>query len=60
MSYFGQETYNKNQSEEELNDESMVLMVVPFTEEPTTEQPMESNVSSIIDHKPPVPPLPTS
>jgi hypothetical protein len=52
MSY--QETYNKNQSEEELDKESVVLTLVPFTEESTTEYPTESNVSSTTDLKPPV------
>ncbi|XP_028611407.1 developmental pluripotency-associated protein 2 [Grammomys surdaster] len=53
MSYFGLETYNQNQSEEDLDEESVILTLVPYTEEPTTEYPTESNVSSVIDHKPP-------
>lgn len=53
MSYFSLETYNQNQSEDDLGEESVVLTLVPFTEEPTIEYPTESNVSSVIDHKPP-------
>ncbi|XP_031229448.1 developmental pluripotency-associated protein 2-like [Mastomys coucha] len=54
MSYSGQETYNEYQSEENLDEESVVLTLVPNTEEePITEYPTESNVSSTIDHKPP-------
>ncbi|XP_038944637.1 developmental pluripotency-associated protein 2 [Rattus norvegicus] len=64
MSFFGQETYNQNQSEGDLDEESLVLTLVPYTEETTTEYPTELNdselndselnVSSTIDHKPPV------
>ncbi|XP_052014088.1 developmental pluripotency-associated protein 2 [Apodemus sylvaticus] len=53
MSYFDLENYYKGQSEEDLEEESVVLTLVPFTEEPTTEYLPESNVSSSISHKPP-------
>ncbi|XP_076777006.1 developmental pluripotency-associated protein 2-like [Arvicanthis niloticus] len=53
MSCFGLEAYNQNQSEGDVDEESVVLTLVPFTEESTTEYPTESNVSSVIDHKPP-------
>ena len=44
-----------NQSEEELDKESVVLTLVPFKEEePITDYPMQSNVSSsTLDHTPP-------
>ena len=55
MSYFSLETYNNNQSEEDLDEESVVLTLVPFKEEePITDYPMQSNVSSsTLDHTPP-------
>lgn len=59
-SYSGQETYDKNQFEDKFDEESVVLTLVPFIEEPTTEHPMESNASSTIDHIPTLPPLQTS
>lgn len=56
MSYFGLETFNENQSEENLDKESMILTLVPFKEEEEsiTDYPMQSNVSSSTsDHTPP-------
>ncbi|XP_021064692.1 developmental pluripotency-associated protein 2-like [Mus pahari] len=56
MSYFGPETYNENQFEEDLDEESVVLTLVPFTEEEesATDYPTQSDVSSsTLDYKPP-------
>ena len=58
MSYFGLETFNENQSEENLDEESVILTLVPFKEEeeeePITDYPTQSNVSSsTLDHTPP-------
>ncbi|XP_051006307.1 developmental pluripotency-associated protein 2 [Acomys russatus] len=61
MSQASQDNNDKNYFEDELNEENVILTLVPVTEEPDTEQPMEPlNVSSSIGLTPPVPPLPTS
>nr|XP_006996576.1 developmental pluripotency-associated protein 2 [Peromyscus maniculatus bairdii] len=60
MTYFFLYTWNTSLFKEEIDEENIILTLVPVTEEPTIEVSTESNMSSPIGLQPPVPPVPTS
>ncbi|KAL1770191.1 developmental pluripotency-associated protein 2, partial [Sigmodon hispidus] len=60
MSQCNQSTYDESQFDDGLDEESVILTLVPVSEEPTTELPTEPIISSTVGLEQPEPPLPTS
>ncbi|XP_052595722.1 developmental pluripotency-associated protein 2 [Peromyscus californicus insignis] len=59
MAQCSQDVYNESFCKEEIDEENVILTLVPVTEEPIIEVSTESTISSPIGLQPPVPPVPT-